>query len=185
MAVVDGPGSGSSYPPPSHQGWPPPGQSAYAPAPLAPGSKQKTPRGRVPGWLWPAVATLALLVGLGGGALGSLVYDRLDDDPTSSTAGGDPGNLDDGTVTDAPLPADNGSIAAVADQLLPSTVQIVAEFEGRANGATGSGFVLDREGHVVTNNHVVADAAKSGKIEIVDQDGNRFKADLVGRSPVY
>ena len=72
------------------------------------------------------------------------------------------------------------SIAAVAESLLPSTVQISAEFEGESGAATGSGFVLDRQGHVITNNHVVADAAEEdGQIEIVDQDGNRYDATVV------
>jgi putative serine protease PepD len=65
-------------------------------------------------------------------------------------------------------------------------VQIVAEYDGKAGGATGSGFVLDRQGHVITNNHVVADAASDdGPIEVVDQDGNRYDATIVGRSKVY
>ena len=77
-------------------------------------------------------------------------------------------------------------MAAVADELLPSTVQIAAEYEGEANGATGSGFVIDDQGHVVTNNHVVEQAAEDdGPIQIVDQDGNRYDAEVVGRSPVY
>ena len=46
--------------------------------------------------------------------------------------------------------------------------------------------MLDRQGHVVTNNHVVESAAEAdGPIEIVDQDGNRYAAEVVGRSPVY
>ncbi len=45
-----------------------------------------------------------------------------------------------------PLPADNGSVAAVAQQLLPSTVQILADSTASDGGATGSGFVLDRAG---------------------------------------
>nr|WP_281374603.1 trypsin-like peptidase domain-containing protein [Nocardioides soli] len=70
--------------------------------------------------------------------------------------------------------------------MLPSTVQVIAEFKGEAGGATGSGFVLDRQGHIVTNNHVVADAADDdGPIEVVAQDGNRYDATIVGRSPVY
>ena len=74
----------------------------------------------------------------------------------------------------------------IRDRLLPSTVQISAEFEGEAGGATGSGFVLDQQGHVITNNHVVEDAAEGdGPIEIVDQNGNRYDAKVVGRSPVY
>ena len=65
-------------------------------------------------------------------------------------------------------------------------MQISAEYDGEAGGATGSGFVLDRQGHIITNNHVVADAAADdGPIEIVDQDGNRYDATIVGRSPVY
>ena len=65
-------------------------------------------------------------------------------------------------------------------------MQISAEYDGQKGGATGSGFVLDRQGHVITNNHVVADAAADdGPIEIVDQDGNRYDATVVGRSPVY
>ena len=77
-------------------------------------------------------------------------------------------------------------MAAVAEQLLPSTVQISAEYEGQDGGATGSGFVLDSQGHIITNNHVVEQAAEDdGPIEIVDQDGNRYDATVVGRSPVY
>jgi len=141
------------------------------------------PRGRVPGWTWPVVCVLALVLGLVGGAFGSLLFERLTDDTPGLVSGG-LNEVD--TVTAAPLPAGNGSVAAVAQQLLPSTVQISAEYQGQKGAATGSGFVLDRQGHIITNNHVVADAAKDdGPIEIVDQDGNRYQAEVVGRSPVY
>ena len=137
----------------------------------------------MPGWLWPVVCVLALGVGVLGGVAGSLVYERFSDDPVGTVSGGLSG-VD--TVTEAPLPADNGSITAVAERLLPSTVQISAEFEGQEGGATGSGFVLDRQGHIVTNNHVVEDADSSkGVIEVVDEEGNRYPAEVVGRSPVY
>jgi putative serine protease PepD len=85
-----------------------------------------------------------------------------------------------------PLAADNGSIAAVADQLLPSTVQILAGGgAGSGSGATGSGFVLDGKGHVITNNHVVAEATGDGEITVVDNKGEEHAASIVGRSPVY
>ena len=45
---------------------------------------------------------------------------------------------------------------------------------------TGSGFFIDAKGHVVTNNHVVADAEK---IEIMLKDGDTYEATLVGRDP--
>ncbi len=137
----------------------------------------------MPGWVWPAVCSLALVLGIFGGAIGGLVLDRVTDDTPGLVSEG-LGGVD--TISTPPLPADNGSVAAVAQELLPSTVQISAEFEGERGGATGSGFVLDKQGHVVTNNHVVEDAAQEdGPIEIVDQDGNRFRATVVGRSPVY
>jgi putative serine protease PepD len=130
------------------------------------------------------VTALALVVGVAGGVGGSVAYEHVTDDDTPGSVSRGLDGVD--TVSQAPLDPENGSIAAVAQELLPSTVQISAEYAGEANGATGSGFVLDRQGHVITNNHVVADAAKDdGPIEIVDQDGNRYTATLVGRSAVY
>jgi putative serine protease PepD len=133
-------------------------------------------------WVWPAVACLALVVGILGGLAGGAIQDEL---------AARPGTNDNGlngvrTQTAAPLEVDNGSVAAVAQALLPSTVQIVAELDGRSGGATGSGFVLDREGHVVTNDHVVASAAEDdGPIVVIDHTGERREATVVGRSSVY
>ena len=181
---VQPPGPTPSWVPPTTQ--PPPGHWASYPPPVTQPlpARHVVPRGRVPGWLWPAVTALALVVGVAGGVGGGVAYEHVtaDDTPGSVSRGLD--GVD--TVSQAPLDPGNGSIAAVAQELLPSTVQISAEYGGEANGATGSGFVLDRQGHVITNNHVVADAAKDdGPIEIVDQDGNRYTATLVGRSAVY
>ncbi len=140
--------------------------------------------GQVPGWVWPAVAALALVVGALGGVLGAAGYDRWTDAHDSGRVEG--GLAEAGARTTAPLPAANGSVAAVAAQVLPSTVQIRAEYDGQAGAATGSGFVLDGEGHVVTNNHVVAQASgQRGSIQVVDQDGNTYEATVVGRSPTY
>jgi putative serine protease PepD len=55
----------------------------------------------------------------------------------------------------------------------------------RAGGATGSGFVIDRQGHVITNNHVVATALGPGQVTVVDHAGHVYAARIVGRSPVY
>ena len=137
---------------------------------------------KIPLWVWPAVACLAVVVGMLGGLAGGAIQDEL---------AARPGTNDNGingvrTQTAAPLEADNGSVAAVAQALLPSTVQIVAELDGREGGATGSGFVLDREGHVVTNDHVVASAAEDdGSIIVIDHQGQRLEATVVGRSSVY
>ncbi len=160
-------------PPPSSHDW---GQveppvPALEPAPPA--------RPRLPVWVWPAVAVTALLLGLTGGALAGALVVRGGGD-------GSGGVLRVERRTAAPLPADNTSIASVAEKVLPSTVQIVAEYNGKDQGATGSGFVFDNQGHIITNNHVVAQADEDGgPIEIIDQAGKHFKATVVGRSTVY
>jgi serine protease Do len=44
--------------------------------------------------------------------------------------------------------------------------------------ALGSGFIIDAEGHIVTNNHVVGDASK---VEVTLQNGDKYTAKIVGR----
>lgn len=44
----------------------------------------------------------------------------------------------------------------------------------------GSGFIIDREGYILTNNHVVANARK---IIVTMADGKKLPASLVGRDP--
>ena len=46
--------------------------------------------------------------------------------------------------------------------------------------ALGSGFVIDAEGHVVTNNHVVQDA---DEIQVKFADGTEYSATLIGTDP--
>jgi serine protease Do len=44
--------------------------------------------------------------------------------------------------------------------------------------ALGSGFIIDPSGHIVTNNHVVANA---DKVTVLFQDGSRHNAKVIGR----
>jgi serine protease Do len=46
--------------------------------------------------------------------------------------------------------------------------------------ALGSGFIIDPSGYVVTNNHVVGDAAK---VEVTLQDNSKYTAKIIGRDP--
>jgi putative serine protease PepD len=167
---------------------PPPAARPYGDLP-APGTRPMPADDRrhagpkVTGWIWPALAAMALVIGVIGGVAGSVVYENVNDEDTPGTVADGLDGVD--TVSLPPI-KDGGTVAAVAQKLLPSTVQISAEFEGQEGGATGSGFVLDKQGHIITNNHVVEDAAENeGRIEIVDHEGNRYEADVVGRSPVY
>ena len=163
-------------------------QPAYGYAPYAqPGPQPQRPAGStssLPGWAWPVITVVALVVGLLGGVIGGVAVSSsmspagVDNVPVIGT--------DNGAAE--PLEASNGSVAAVAKKLLPSTVQIQAKggADGSAEGgATGSGFVLDDKDHVITNNHVVADATGDGELKVVDQNGKRHDAKIIGRSPVY
>ena len=46
--------------------------------------------------------------------------------------------------------------------------------------ALGSGFIVDPSGYIVTNNHVVGDAAK---VQVILQDKTKYTARIVGRDP--
>jgi S1-C subfamily serine protease len=48
------------------------------------------------------------------------------------------------------------------------------------NRGLGTGFVWDTEGHIVTNNHVVADASD---VEVIFADGTTAKAEVLGTDP--
>jgi S1-C subfamily serine protease len=70
--------------------------------------------------------------------------------------------------------------AAVADSVV--TVEAMSDQEG----SQGSGVVVDGRGYIVTNNHVISDAANTPsqfKITIVFNDGKEVPANLVGRDP--
>src|SRR6202158_1577549 len=51
------------------------------------------------------------------------------------------------------------------------------ELQPHKTNSLGSGFIIDTSGIVVTNNHVIADA---DEINIIMNDGSKFKAELVG-----
>ncbi len=55
-----------------------------------------------------------------------------------------------------------------------------ADRDGRVNKALGSGFVIDDQGHIVTNNHVIEDA---DLIEVSFPNGDTYEAALIGRDP--
>ncbi len=52
--------------------------------------------------------------------------------------------------------------------------------DGRVSRSLGSGFVIDADGHIVTNNHVIEGA---DLIEVTFPNGDAYEADLIGRDP--
>ncbi|MFD7643006.1 trypsin-like peptidase domain-containing protein [Kitasatospora sp. NPDC059795] len=132
------------------------------------------------GGLVALVAAVALVAGLVGGAIGGSVSGKDSDrsagasrNSTTVAVGNTHQNLDR-----APE-----SVAGIAAKALPSTVTIKAS--GSSESGTGTGFVFDTEGHILTNNHVVAPAAKGGKLSVKFSDGSSYSASVVGHADGY
>lgn len=120
------------------------------------------------------LAIVAVLVGGVGGVLGWLTAEPTQAFTTSKVTLGvnDSGEVPENRFVKA--------AAAVADSV------VTIEAEGKKNGSQGSGVVIDGRGYIVTNNHVISDAAKNPseyKLTVVFHDGKRVPASLVGRDP--
>jgi putative serine protease PepD len=72
-------------------------------------------------------------------------------------------------------------VAGIVKKVQPSVVSI--EISTGGSRGNGSGFVVSRDGYIVTNNHVAAPAARGGNLRVVFQDGTYAPATIVGRDP--
>ncbi|MDC2945560.1 S1C family serine protease [Streptomyces heilongjiangensis] len=96
-----------------------------------------------------------------------------------------------GGVGEVELPQSGGgtsgrapdSVAGIAASALPSVVTL--HVSGSDAQGTGTGFVLDRRGHILTNNHVVEPAGDDGEITVTFSGGETAEASLVGRDSGY
>ncbi|MFD5692399.1 S1C family serine protease [Streptomyces rubiginosohelvolus] len=150
--------------------WGAPGQPFTRPGPpegAEPGRKKKRRGGAFVG-----VLLLALVASGIGGGVGAYIERN-------------------GGLTTVELPQagrDNGdrapdSVAGIAASALPSVVTL--HVSGTAESGTGTGFVLDGQGHILTNNHVVAPAGSSGDITVTFSTGETASAELVGKDSGY
>jgi S1-C subfamily serine protease len=85
--------------------------------------------------------------------------------------------------------AEESNNISVYKKALPSVVNITSSTVGLnffyglvPQQGQGSGFILDKQGHILTNYHVVADAQK---IEVTTYDKHRAKARVIGRDPSH
>lgn len=162
------PHTASPVPPPLSVGqwhrydpWAPPG-----PLPAAPRASRRR------GPLAAALVALTLAAGGVGGVLGAYV---------AQNGGSEQVTLPQ-TTSDAGKRAPD-SIAGIAAKVLPGVVYI--HVKGDSGEGTGTGFVLDDEGHILTNNHVVETVAKSGTISVTFSGGQIRSAKIVGRDTGY
>ncbi|MGA5288567.1 trypsin-like peptidase domain-containing protein [Streptomyces pseudogriseolus] len=78
---------------------------------------------------------------------------------------------------------DPDSVAGIAAQALPSVVTL--HVSGGGSAGTGTGFVLDDRGHILTNDHVVGPAGEDGEITVTFHSGDTAEATVVGRDSGY
>ena len=74
---------------------------------------------------------------------------------------------------------DEDVVTELFDNASPAIVEISVALNPRGSGS-GSGFFIDTDGHIVTNNHVVDNARR---IDVRLQDGRTLEATKLGNSP--
>ncbi|KRB77892.1 trypsin [Nocardioides sp. Root190] len=157
---------------------PTPPAPPYFPAPL--GAPQRSRGPRRAGFA-ALVLSGALLVGGGAGIGGAAIYDAANSDPSAS---GGAGPLQVADNDDRP--AASGSVESVASAVLPSVVAL--EVSGSGSAGSGSGVVLDADGTVLTNDHVVTLGgtieADQAEITASFSDGTRARATVIGTDPL-
>ena len=119
------------------------------------------------------VLTAALLAALVGGGVGAGVGGGIaaSNNSSSSTSSVSSNISSSSTVA---------GVAETAKKVLPSTVTIVAS-SGSSSGG-GSGVILDKEGHILTNHHVVTleSSSAASTIEVRLSNGTVRTASVVG-----
>jgi S1-C subfamily serine protease len=151
----------------------------YAPAPSAAAMGKLGVRdvlfgGRVSYVALAVLAITALLIGFAGGWVGRKTAEVVEAFTTSKVT------LETSNNGGPPQGQFAKVAAAIADSVV--TVEAVSDSEG----SQGSGVVVDGRGYIVTNNHVISEAAANPsqyKTTVVFNDGKEVPANLVGRDP--
>lgn len=121
-----------------------------------------------------ALALVALLIGVVGGVIGRKTAEVVEAFTTSRVT----------LATDNNPQAPAGRFATVAAATADSVVTI--ESKSDQEGLQGSGVVIDGRGYILTNNHVISEAANNPsqfKTTVVFNDSKEVPANLVGRDP--
>ncbi|MEH0824578.1 MULTISPECIES: S1C family serine protease [unclassified Micromonospora] len=129
-----------------------------------PGAGEDPSRRRWRGRLLTAAAVVALST-VSGAAAGGWVAGRDGGaGPTAASA--------------APVPAE---LVTAAQKTVPGVVSVLVG-GGSAGSASGSGFAIDNQQHIITNDHILARGGTGGVIVELN-DGRRYPAEVVGREP--
>jgi S1-C subfamily serine protease len=138
-----------------------------------------------------ATLALALLAGCGSGTSTVIFKDKTDSGSEAGTTSAEAGS-ESAPQVPSELAIETASpgfdAAAIYKEASPGVVTIRSVFGGAAGGAEGSGFVLDEEGEIVTNAHVVTDESSGSRKpaeEVFVEFSNRnvLEAKILGFDP--
>jgi len=127
---------------------------------------------------------IVLVIILGVALVGTIVVNGRSSSKSTVEGATTPAPTTAAAATARPL-TDGGDVSALYEQTRPSVVRIttISTSSGILGGSSeglGSGVIIDKEGHILTNNHVVADA---GEIQVTLWDETTGNAELVGSDP--
>lgn len=94
-------------------------------------------------------------------------------DPSPASSASEPASESAAVAASA-----GGDWSATAAQVAPSVVSISVRTS--QDGGAGSGVIIDEQGHVVTNHHVIAGATEGGQILVTLADERVFEASVLG-----
>lgn len=138
----------------------------------------------------------AIIGGLGGGAIAGAIFSGSSQDAepgisSSPSTGGTVFNVAEGGKTDVTTNVVASGEVLSGNQVYnlgcEQTVAITSEisyasyFGYRTSAVSGSGFILSSDGYILTNYHVIKEAAAGGyEIKVHTYDGSEYTADVIG-----
>ena len=123
-------------------------------------------------------ALLAAVLASGGTALVMNARDDGNARPSTLAHLSAPTRVDDALLENSTFV--NPDWEAVTAVVANSVVSI--QIRSAQGGGIGSGFIVDTDGHVLTNNHVIA-GAEDGRVQVTLADGRMYHAEIVGTDP--
>jgi len=133
-----------------------------------------------------AVAVTAALIGSVAGVAGAKLLDGGSSNSTTTSAVSSTTNSSSDTSrSEAALSSEGLSAADIYQNVSPSVVEITSTLQsggpfGQQAQGTGTGVVLDSDGRILTNNHVI-DGAQN--IQVRFSDGSTSSAKVLGTDP--
>ncbi|MDQ3690771.1 MAG: trypsin-like peptidase domain-containing protein [Chloroflexota bacterium] len=124
------------------------------------------------------IIAIALVAGILSGALTAVAVSNMIRQPSVPITGDVAATPEANNVSDVRIDESSAVIEAV-DQVTPAVVTIQSSGGGVLGSAsgTGSGFIYDADGWILTNRHVVEDASELG---ITLNDGRQFTGEVYG-----